>query len=345
MRRSAYRGPLRETCSVYESDPDQLPDSEFTPGDLSLLHPGNVGRMLDPRRTPIRIIDVMPEIGMFELEVAGFEDSGTRWILDLEAFRKFQFAKDSARSSDREVTALEHSISRFSKPLVIEADDDARAASEGILASERDAASDWLGNHTDVLRASVEVEPPMLVGSEVLRLGLLDYLDSRGLGDIERSVTQTWVSNPRSGEIVKAHEIIIAELGLAPFEGMVLRDGRSMSDPWGRRRRKEHVLVRVGFVRSMFELLGIKRVPLYRGLTFEHAPTERRRPTLISTTFSRAVADALVSADPERYAASLLRQPVPTDRIFMSYIETEAFNSKYTEAEAVLFTEPQGILF
>jgi hypothetical protein len=336
---------LRDTFSVHDSDTDKLPDSEFDAGSLNLLRAGNSGRMLDPRRTPIRIVGVTPEIGMFELEVTAFEDSGACWILPLEDVGGFQFEKGSTRLDERVVAVFEEAISRFSEGLLIDVDQDALVETERRLGDENEKSTEWLAEHSEFLRSldGLDFEAP--AGPTLLRCELIDYLEFRGLADIEHSLTETWVSNPRSGEFVKAHQVVMARMGLAPYDGLILRDPRSLKGPWSQLRREQHILARLGFIRSVFRQFDIHTVVLYRGLTFEQAPAEHRRPTLISATFRRSVAEAWLDSDPMRYAAVLIRQPAPVDRLFMTYLETEAMNSKYREAEAVLLPEPKGILF
>ena len=41
---------------AYAFNPERLPDSRFLTGHLKYLVPGNEGRCLDPRRTPLRIL-------------------------------------------------------------------------------------------------------------------------------------------------------------------------------------------------------------------------------------------------------------------------------------------------
>lgn len=301
--------------------------------------------MLDPRRTPIRIVHVMLEIGMFELEVTAFEDSGAHWSLPLEDVSGFQFEKHSQKADARQVSALEATIHRFSEDQPIDVDADAKAETEQRLAVEKDRSADWLTAHSDFLGVAEGLDVEASEGPVLLRAELMAYLDSLELGNIERSFSETWVSNPRSGEIVKAHQMVMARLGLAPYDGQILRDPRTLSGEWSQGRREEHILARLGFMRSLLTRLGIDTVVLYRGLTFERPPTDRRKPTLISTTFRHSVVEAWLDSDPMQYAANLIRQPVPIDRLFMTYLETEAMNSKFKEAEAVIFSEPHGILF
>ena len=60
--------------SVYLKREDAPPDSEFEPGALHHLVAGNAGRVLDPRRTPITIVDIRPDTGTFVLRIDDFED-------------------------------------------------------------------------------------------------------------------------------------------------------------------------------------------------------------------------------------------------------------------------------
>jgi hypothetical protein len=61
--------------SIYQSDPDAAPDSELLPGEPRHLVAGNRGRLLDPRRTPVHVTAVSPELGFFEVEIDAFEDA------------------------------------------------------------------------------------------------------------------------------------------------------------------------------------------------------------------------------------------------------------------------------
>lgn len=57
-----------DASPVYRFDPDRRPDSEFQQGALSLLVSGNEGRLLDARRTPMRIVGVSATLS---IDVAG----------------------------------------------------------------------------------------------------------------------------------------------------------------------------------------------------------------------------------------------------------------------------------
>jgi hypothetical protein len=110
-------------------------------------------------------------------------------------------------------------------------------------------------------------------------------------------MTQAYISNPGSGEVIKGHAIVLAELGLCPFTGKAVRDPATFAGEWDRSRRAEHIVARSGFTRALWDR-----------------------------------------------AAALLRQPLPLNRLFLSFLETEAMNGRYLEAEAILIAAP-GELF
>src|SRR5262245_29808022 len=120
------------------------PDSEFEPGALRHLVAGNAGRLLDPRRTTVRIERVRLEIGAFVLEITAFEDRGARWTLPLEDVSDFQFARGCACASEGEVASFDEAARRLDQPLEIACDGAARAATEERLAAARVRAEKWL---------------------------------------------------------------------------------------------------------------------------------------------------------------------------------------------------------
>ncbi len=69
---------------VYRSSGEQEPDERFEPGELRHLVPGNHGRLLDPRRTPVTLTAVSLADGMFQVRIEAFEDAGATWRLPFE---------------------------------------------------------------------------------------------------------------------------------------------------------------------------------------------------------------------------------------------------------------------
>lgn len=324
---------------IYQRDPDQAPDSDFEPAHLAFLVPGNAGRMLDGRRTPIRVLGTDPETGGWDLEVLAFEDAGARWRLELERVDRFQFEQGSRRLPPAEVDRLRAAIERFDRPLRIPVDRVARSATRRRLADEERRAAAALAE------VDVRLDLGTRVGDPAIH-GLLErYLDARGVGDLEAAFAERYVSNPSSGELVKGHRIVIARLGLAPFDGTIVRDPATLAGPWSEERRAEHVVVRLGFVRALFRGAGHESVRLWRAIASEAELRRQPARTFVSTTFDRAVAESLFEGGPAARVAALYRQDVPVERLFMTYVETAAMNRVFHEAEAVLLAAPRNLAF
>ena len=330
---------------MYQKDPDAAPDSDFTPGELSLLVSGNTGRLLDPRRTPIGLVAIEPEIAVFELEVTAFEDQGARWRLPFEDVVKFQFANGSDRLRSETLELYEQAVSRYDRPLSIPADAGAAATTLDRIAERVDDADKWLRQKSRFFAAERSLPTDAREGDPRLQSDMDRFLDSFDLVDLERELTETYVSNPHSGEVLKGHRIVIAEMGLAPFEGKIVRDPSILAGSRDRTRRREHILARLGFVRAMFGLAGVEHVVLYRSMSFEGAPRGRNDETFVSTTFCREIATTWFDSDVDRRSVIMMRQPVPVERVFMTYLETAAMNRHFREAEAVLLLDPDSALF
>jgi hypothetical protein len=144
------------------------------------------------------------------------------------------------------------------------------------------------------------------------------------------------VSNPGSGEIVKGHRVVLAELGLADYAGNVVRDPATFEGKWTRERRIDHIVTRLAFVRALFDRLGLQTVTVWRGASIEGRLEDRRGRTFVSTTFDEAVARSHYQSGPSRWTHVLIRGDVPVDRLFATYHETAAMNTNFLEAEAVL---------
>jgi hypothetical protein len=166
-----------------------------------------------------------------------------------------------------------------------------------------------------------------------------------GLADMDDAFARQYVCNPNSGELVKGHRIVIAELGLVAYEGKVIRDPGLFDGDWSRPRRADHVLARLGFVHAAFTRAGRDRLVLYRGLSNEgplHPPGNR---TFVSATFSRDVAMSHFESGTATATRTLVGRTVPLDRVFMTYHETAQMNAQFKEAEAVLLYESENTAF
>ena len=322
----------------YQHDEAMAPDTDFQPGRLEHLVAGNSCRLLDARRTPLHVVAVRAEIATFRVEVMAFEDVGATWDLAFEDVTRLQFANDARRAASVDVAGFRAAIDRVGGHLDVVADQARRVGTASRLRAERAAAAAWFGTRRPAL------EPAAATGSPALVADLAAYLAARDLADVEDVVTSTYVSNPGSGDVVRAHAIVVAELGLAEYHGPALRDPDALAGRFARDRRAEHVLARLGFVSTAFHLAGWDDVVLYRGMSFEHVTVvPRPAGTFVSATFHRSIAEALSALGPHRRAGVLLAQRVPVARLFMTHHETAAMNAHFQEAEAVLLADASAL--
>jgi hypothetical protein len=257
-------------------------------------------------------------------------DEGARCEVELQRLDRFQLARGSRRVSGERLAELEGAVERFDRPLHLEVDPSARASSFERIERTREEARRWLEGRRvrfDLTSRSGEPSAQGLLGA---------FLDERGLLDLEEEFAERWVSNPGSGELVKGHRLVAAELGLGPYHGKVIRDPRLFDGPWSRERRAGHLAARLAFVPELFRAAGHETVTLWRGLSSETPLVPLPPQTFVSATFSREVAEAHFAGNERTVAAVLSREVVPVERLFMTYVETAAMNRRFQEAEAVL---------
>jgi hypothetical protein len=330
--------------SVYATDPHAAPDSDFEPGALRHLVPGNRGRLLDARRTPIAVTAVVPDRGAFEVEIGAFEDAGARWELPLEDVGRFQFARDARLADAGVVAELERAADRFDRALAIDCDPGARLATLERIARERTAFRERL-----TLEAAAGVDLAGCVerrsGDERLFSLLEDAMARHDVAELERRFSTTFVGNPRSGEVVKGHAIVLAELGLCPYRGKIVRDPGLFDEPWSKARRAWHLIARLAFTQALWGALGREDAVLYRGAAVEGGLSDPLPSSFVSATLSREVAMAHFEGGPTTQSAVLWRQRVPLGRLFMTFLETRAMNDRFREAEAVLLGDPANRAF
>jgi hypothetical protein len=320
------------SAGIYASDPNAAPDSEFLPGELRHLVAGNRGRLLDARRTPVTLIGVSPARGSFEIEIRAFEDAGARWELPLEDVGRFQFARGGAVAHPPAVAELERARVRFDQELVVDADPTVRE--ETMRRIERVRGELELPSRVDVRARS---------GDPELFALLEEFIAGRGVTDLEQEFTTTFVSNPRSGEFVKGHAIVLAGLGLCPYRGKVVRDPELFAGPWSKRRRAEHLIARIAFAQALWS--AEESVTLYRGAAVDGPLPEPSCSSFVSATFSRDVAAAHFEGGTTTQTAVLWRQRVPVARLLMTFLETREMNRRFKEAEAVLIADPGNRAF
>jgi len=338
--------PARSRDAVIHAfDPEMAPDTEFVPGAPALLAPGNTGRMLDRRRTPVRVAALQLETGTWICEVLAFEDKGARWALPFEGVTSFQFGRHAASLDAATLRRVRAAMDRFSRDASRPPDRRASASTGRRIARLRGEVAAWLEAESRFIAERGTLDLGSREGSPLLAADLEAFMRTRGLWDLERDFAAALVSNPSNGEIVKVHAMALAELGLAGFYGTVVRDPANLEAPWTMERRKGHIVTRLAFVREAFTLSGVAPLMLYRAISAE-GPLDARRPrTLVHATFSLEVAMSLFGSPSDGGSARLDRQVVPLERVFMTYLETAAMNRQFHEAEAVLLEDPDNPAF
>jgi len=330
---------------IHQHDPDMLPDTAFVPGGLEHLVPGNRGRLLDPRRTPVRVVELLPATGQFEIEIDGFEDEGAHWVVPFEEVVHYQFELDGACADPESVAAWKETIAKFDRPLRIARDEARTSMTRAELTSREEVARGWLRESSCFFGGGATLHTGERRGEPELWADLRAFLASQDLAEMEKTFATGFVSNPYSGEMVKGHRIVLAELGLVSLEDKAVRDPDLFGGDWSRGGRADHVLWRMAFVRAAVRVAGLNRVTLYRGIAVDGPLAPPRNRTFVSASFSFEVARSMFEPRSPGTNGVLLRQEVPVDRLFMTYLETEAMNSQFLEAEAVLLFEDGNSLF
>jgi hypothetical protein len=327
---------------MYQADPDARPDTEFAPGELRWLVTGNTGRLLDDRRTPVRVTALDLAHGYFEAEILAFEDAGARWLVPLEDVTRYQFAPGGKSAGPDTVAAMTEAIARLDVLLEITADPAAGLRSRGEIADARKHADAWLTAHG--VTESIDPEPYIAGcrGSDDAAGWLAAYLAEAtppgrtALAALDAELTAGYVSSPASGDLVRAHLIVLAELGLCGYRGKAIRDPASLDGPYSRDARRAHIIARAGFTQALWARADHDGLMLYRGIGLPgRARLAIRTDTLISATFARPVAESHFNGI-RSDAAALLRCRLPADRLLFTFLETAAMNRQFLEAEAVL---------
>jgi hypothetical protein len=328
---------------VYQSDAAAEPESSFIAGELELAVVGNRGRLLDARRTPLSLTGVDLKRAEIEVRIEAFEDVGARWRLPAWEITRLQFATDSARVSAADAAALRQAVETFNRPLVVETDRQTASEAWRRVAQQRERIRPVLAErnlHID-LEACVERRE----GHVGLQAELDTYLDAQGLLDMDQRFCATMVSNPQSGELIKGHAIVLAELGLCRFDGTVVRDPRLFDGSWSRESRARHLVARMAFAQELWASVIGQPLILYRAAATATPLNEARPASFVSCTFSEQVADAHFAGGPTTPYAVKWRQAVNPMRLLMTFLETAAFNRQFKEAEAVLLAQPNTPAF
>jgi hypothetical protein len=331
--------------TVYEFDRDSAPDSDYVSGALDLLVAGNRGRLLDSRRTPVQVTAVHPDTGAFQIEILAFEDRGARWELGLEEITHFQFERDAARAAPRQIRELDAAQQRFGVEISIDPDPAAFDRTAEAIATERARVRRALALDS-VSAVDLAIQVQMREGHPAITTAVEELLEARGLAEVDEAFATAFVSNPRSGELVKGHSVVLAELGLCRYQGPVVRDPQRAFDTWPKARRAEHIVLRLALVRELYSLLRTHAITLFRAAAHEGPVPSSPPRSFVSATFSREVAEEHFAGGPRTTAAVMWRQETPADRLFMTFLETAALTRQFKEAEAILIAGSEtGALF
>ncbi|MDQ6605040.1 MAG: hypothetical protein M3Z06_00660 [Actinomycetota bacterium] len=321
---------------VYASDPNAAPDAQFEPGRLEHLVVGNAGRLLDARRTPVRLTGIELASGQFVAEVRAFEDQGASWRVPFEEVQRFQFVRGAAHAAADELRLYRAAVARFDRQVSIEATASVAQATRARLIRERSMVRERL----DALGVPAALDAAVCIerreGDPELVSIVQAILAERDLAGLDHKFAAQYVSNPWSGDLVKGHAIVAGELGIAAYRGKVMRDPQGFAAEWSKARRAEHLLLRLALITELWSRTGHSEVLLYRAVASEMTLSARLPTVFVSATFSREVAEEQFAGGPRTRAAALYRKTIPLERLFMTFWETPALNSAYREAEAVL---------
>jgi hypothetical protein len=336
---------IKMTSKWFQSDPHRSPDSDFEPGELHHLCVGNEGRLLDFRRTPVRVERLFDETGLATIQILAFEDQGALWDVAYEDVGKYQFRKGCPRASAEALERIQEAMTRLDREVDIPSDLSRREQTFQALSVERERAKAWLVDHSRFFQSGSSLPEGEADGSPLLYSDTKAYMVQRKLDDVEELFARHYASHTRN-EAVKAHRIAIAQLDLAPYKGKKLRDPAQTADGLSLERRATHVIVRMGFVQAIFERCGRECIVLYRMESCEGPLRPHRLDAgLVSASFRMDIVQEMSGgADPKRTVA-IYRQAVPIQRVLMTYLETEAMNLPYREAEAVLLADSNNYAF
>lgn len=323
--------------AIHQSDANALSDTHFEPGELGHLLPGNACRLLDGRRTPGVIEHVDEKSAQFRWRITAFEDAGRHWDVPAEDVVKYQFPLGSPRRDTRTTRILEQRIREVASPFEIQVDPEAEARTEGRIRRLENIAGKWLNQHSTHFANGTVLDLSSQKGSEDLALDLEAFLRDNGLLEIERQTAELMVLNPSSGEWIKGMLIVLAEMGLVTYVGTGPRTDNIFVGDGARSVRRRYLEHRLAFVRAVFRKAGHHDVVLYRGMASERPWSDRPR-SITAYTGSLRVARAFSNFDREsKFRTSyLIKQTLPIERLWMTYLETRQMNLRYLEAEVVV---------
>lgn len=276
--------------------------------------------------------------GFFRWQITDFEDKGKYWDVPIEDVAQYQFAKNSKVLGDEGVDKLVQLARRYAQALIITPTSHQQESFQIEVKKVSDIARNWLLNKSTFFSTHQLFDFQNARGSHHLSVDLLQFLDELGLSELERKTAETYVLNPQSGEWMKGIQIAAAEAGMKEFKGTVVRTKDLFTGIGAKENRIKYIQSRIGFVVAMFDLMGRKEVVLYRGMATEGVWSSGKQKFFSSWTFSKKVADAFARLEPNDHSSNsyLIKRTIPTNKLFMTYIETKEMNAQYEEVEAIV---------
>lgn len=337
--------------STHQFNENMLPDDQFEDGNLCHLVEGNECRLLDKRRTPGVIKSIDMDGGYFRWEISDFEDKGKYWDVTFERVNTYQFKKGSNQLGKDKIGPLEKRISELKKEIEIVAKDSEKLKTDQRITDAEKHISSWLDSQSKFFKAREDIDYQDTTGPQLLREDFKNFMVEAGLWETEQKTSEIQVMNPHSGDWIRGMQIVMAEMGLKDYRGSIQRSSNTFLEFGNKDNRRKYIEHRLAFIRTYFKKLGIKEAILYRGMTTEwewKPDTTNQYRFWSSWTFSYKVGQDFAELKPNnQYKNSyLIKRAIPVEKLFMTYIETEAMNKQYLEAEAlVLHTDEDRMLW
>ncbi len=323
-----------------------LPDDLFEAGELKHLVAGNDCRLLDKRRTPGSIVSLDLDGGFFRWEISDFEDCGKFWDVPFENIDTYQFRKGSAELTSDQLQPITSRIESLAKFIEVKANEDEAVITQKNIEAVVLEAADWLSAKSSFFKNSAKLEFQSLTGPKLVREDFNRYISDFGLSAIEAKTAEIQVMNPQSGDWICATQIVMAEMGLKDYRGRQVRSSTAFENLGSKENRRKYIEHRLGFIRAFFQKLDIEEVTLYRGMSTEwgwQTEGDENHRFWLSWTFNYNVAQDFsdFKYDSKQKNSYLIKRAIPVNKLFMTFIETDAMNGQYLEAEAIVIHSPE----
>jgi len=325
--------------SIYQKDDNILPDSEFLEGSLAYLVPGNKGRLLDARRTPIQIDKYLPESGLLYIKILKFEDKGSIWELPAEEITDFQFEKDCKTLDLAQVNCIKIALEKLDNDLIIQANSKQIKKTSQKIDEITPRIIKWIEENSSYFSKKKTLDLNLSEGPIELQNDFANYMQLQKLKDLDYRISQTWASQS-GGEIIKALQQTMAEMGLLNYYGKSMRD-ENIYKAISKDTLKNYIVNRLAFIRSFFDKVGIEKLTLYRGMSSEKG----WKPNYKSwSSWTPILHVANCHADFEAFGAHqnkstdsyLFKRTFSVEKIFMTYFETKGLNQQWKETEVIV---------